>query len=244
MVQGKAGTSSITELKLGGFLQSSEALEALVRWPAKLESFTFRMPMSGYYSGETALSKYSLAVLQPILAHQKASLSYVQIAEIFNDGLEGFDVTDFPNLQFLSLSHDLTGLDTTLVPNLVAPGLRIFRWDMKLEDQQCGERLGDFCEPQETWLRVLVATAVERKTALREIRINFRPEGGLQGHHGFTQDQYPWDRMDKLANEFRPHGIDLTYNPPNHTREEFQAYLDAPGPDIAALNQTFFDHQA
>lgn len=224
-----AGTASFTELNLSNFVQTLETLEALTRWPVNLEGFSFRLPSEYPYAGEHSLSTYTLGKLQPILAAQKATLTHVRIRELYSMGLEEFNVTDFPKLRSLSLSHGLTGTDTTYVGNLVAPNLREFHWDMTLEDQQLGETLGNFAQPEEDWLRALSAAAIDRKSALHHIRIQFSPEAFIYSHERKTiHDKYPWDRMDQIGREVQPHGITISYNIPTVTKEEFREMLEAP----------------
>ncbi|CAM1503149.1 Fc.00g079250.m01.CDS01 [Cosmosporella sp. VM-42] len=225
-LRAKAGAASITELNLSNFVQSLEVLEALVRWPAKLEKFSFRLPSEYPYAGDYAPSRYSLGGLQPILAVHKATLTHIQIRELYSSGLERFSVADFPNLQSLYLSHDLTGTNITFVGNLVAPNLSKFHWDMTLEDQQCSETLGSFAQPEEDWLRAFCTAAIHHKSALRHVYIQFRPESYLySSDREVVHKQYPWDRMDKIGREVQPHGITLLYNTPSVTRDEFQEMI-------------------
>lgn len=221
LVQARAGTAPFTELKLRHFTQGASALEALVMWPAGLEAFHFSMPMSDYYSGDFALTRYDLGIMKTILSHQKASLSHINIHELLSQpGVLGFDLSGFHRLHTLCMSRDLTGVDTLAVANLVAPNLRTFRWDTGLEDQQCCRGLEGFAETEEDWIRAFAESSVERKTFLQQIQISFSPDSWFLGD--IDKDyQYPWDRMDRLAEEFKPHGINVVYNSPNTTKEEF-----------------------
>ncbi|CAH0026950.1 unnamed protein product [Clonostachys rhizophaga] len=222
-LKAKAGTAPFTELKLRHFTQSATALEALVMWPVRLEAFHFSMPRSDYYSGDFALTRYDLGIMKTILSHQKASLSHINIHELLTkSGVEDFNLSGFHQLHTLCMSRDLTGIDTSDVANLLAPNLLIFRWDMRLEDQQCCRGLDGFSQPQEEWIRAFAKSSMERKTSLKQIQINFYPESWFRAD--IDKDyQYPWDRMERLAGEFEPHGISVVYNPPNITKEEFQS---------------------
>lgn len=104
--------------------------------------------------------------------------------------------------------------------NLVAPNLEVFHWDMTLEDQQCGERFRSFGQPEEDWLREFAAAARDRKSSLSQIQIEFNPETYLFREDAENPD-YPWDRMDSIARDIKPYGIELSYKPPNITRGEF-----------------------
>ncbi|CAH0058190.1 unnamed protein product [Clonostachys solani] len=221
LMKAKAGTAPFTELKLRHFTQSATALEALVMWPARLEAFHFSLPMSDYYSGNYALTRYNLSIMKAILSHQKASLSHINIHELLSQsGVQDCDLSGFHQLHTLCMSRDLTGIDTIPVANLVAPNLLIFRWDMRLEDQQCSRGLEGFAKLEEDWVRAFAKSSMERKSSLQQIQISFFPEGWFYGD--IDKDyQYPWDRMDRLAEEFRTHGINVVYNTPNITKEEF-----------------------
>lgn len=193
------------------------------------------MPSGSQYSGTSAPSHYSLGALQPVLASQKAALTHIRIQEIYSTGLEGFDVTDFPKLKSLYLSHDLTGTETAFVASLVAPNLHEYHWDMKLEDQQCGETLGSFGRPEEDWLRAFATAAINHKSALRHFYIQFRPETHPYSYEWKEVDdkQYPWDRMDRVGREVLPHGIMISYKTPNITRDKFRAIFEAPSPTVS-----------
>ncbi|CAG9976192.1 unnamed protein product [Clonostachys byssicola] len=220
-MKAKAGTAPFTELRLRHFTQSATALEALVMWPVRLEAFHFSMPMSDYYDGDYALTRYDLGIMKTILSHQKASLSHVNIHELLTQsGVQDFNLSEFHQLYTLCLSRDLTGIGTSHVANLLAPNLRTFRWDMALEDQHDCRGLEGFAEPQEEWIRALAKSSMGRKTSLKQIHIDFHPEGSFTGD--IDKDyQYPWDRMDRLAEDFKSHGINVVYSPPKITKEQF-----------------------
>ncbi|VUC23396.1 unnamed protein product [Clonostachys rosea] len=224
-IRAQAGTSPLTGLKLRHFTQGLQALEALVLWPAKLTSFDFSLPMSDHYSGEGPLTPYDLGVMQRILSHHKKSLSFIRLQELLHEGLYDFDVTDFHSLKTLSLGHDTTGTDTSSINKLVAPNCDVFCWNMIFEDQQHGEDLGSFAQPEEDWLRAFAHVAIARKSALRHIKVIYYPEPyGYVDFEARKTFEYPWDRMDRLAHEIQTHGISLSYNVPTTSREQFEAW--------------------
>ncbi|KAK0387212.1 hypothetical protein NLU13_5525 [Sarocladium strictum] len=222
------GTASITELTLKHCLLRSTCLEALVRWPKKLLKFDFSMPSSQYYAGEPAATPYTLAVLHPILSWQKDSLLSIAIRELLNGGgIRGFDLANFTALRNLWLTHALTGTDTASISSLVAPGLRVLQWDLTREHPENSETLDSFQEAEETWLRAFIAAAVDRGCKLDHVNIIFSPEWFSDGGGEEMKRKYPWDRMDEIARDARQHGITLSYNPPNITKEQFESELDS-----------------
>ncbi|CAG9977423.1 unnamed protein product [Clonostachys byssicola] len=229
LLRAQAGTSPLSVLKLRNFTQGVQALEALVLWPAKLTSFEFSMPFSDHYSGEGPLTRYNLGVLQQVLLHQKNHICYIGLQELVNQGLYGFDVTDFHSLKTLTLGHDTTGTDSSSIANLVAPNCEVFCWDMVLEDQQCPEKLGSFNQPEEDWLRAFAQAAIARKSALRHIKVLYYPESDAYlTEEALKSLEYPWDRMDRLAQEIQPYGIHLSYSAPNISRGEFDEMVSGP----------------
>lgn len=156
--------------------------------------------------------------MQPILAIHKSTLRSISISCINVAGLDGFDLHEFENLEELSLSYQSTKgtVDIHLIPNFLAPQLRVFHWDLTLEDQQCNENLGDFQQKEEDWLRRLALTAITQGCPLRRIEITFTPL-----YTYYFDGVYPWDRMDALGRELQPHGIQVGYNPPCTSREGY-----------------------
>src|SRR5262245_20234252 len=105
----------ITELKVYGFLQTWEVLEALVRWPARLEKFSFQFGYRADYADYGLFTRWSLATLLPILAIHKRTLRSIKITNVSSGGLQGFDLSEFESLEYLSLSDATTDHDPSLV---------------------------------------------------------------------------------------------------------------------------------
>ncbi|TQB67641.1 hypothetical protein MPDQ_005037 [Monascus purpureus] len=62
---------------------------------------------------------------------------------------------DFENLEELALSHTTTGTDARFMAGLLAPRLRVFRWDLMREDRQLATTPDHFDQNEEDWLRAL-----------------------------------------------------------------------------------------
>ena len=204
---------------MGGFLQTPEVLGYLVKWAARLETFKLHYTYRHDYAEEGLYTHWSLDTLQPILQAHRKSLRYIKIKNINGAvGLERCNMSYFTSLERLDLSYRVTGTDTSLVANLLAPRLSTFRWVLTLEDQQCGEDLWHFQEPQEEWLRALANAAIQCGSSLCEIRVKYRPV--LDFYYPGKPDGvvYPWARMDRIAKEVEPHGIKISYSDPNNGR--------------------------
>jgi hypothetical protein len=172
---------------------------------------------------------WSLSTLQPILAIHQTTLRYIRIRCINEGGLAGFDVRTFQNLEELCLSSATTNrggrtntAEGNLIPNLLAPRLRVFHWDLTFEDQQHVEDLADFAQGEEDWLRTVAYAAMKAKCPLQTLQITFTPLSIVSN----CDLVYPWDRMDALGRELQSAGIQVCYNPPSVSRKEFSEDIE------------------
>jgi len=168
---------------------------------------------------------WSLATLLPIFAIHKQTLRSIVVTNICRPGLAGLDLSEFESLEYLRLSDATTGCDPALVGNIIdAPRLRTFHWDFTLEDQQHGTGLDAFGQREEDWLRALVDAAVERRSSLRKIMVEFKPDDGIyrMGTENMDDVLYPWDRLDAVGLQASSESIDLWYPDPTMSREEFE----------------------
>ena len=118
---------------------------------------------------------------------------------------------------------------------LLAPNLRTFGWSFSIEDQH-SEDWTDFGDKEANWLREFARTAITRKAALNRIEVEFNPDDW----EAWRRDDYPWDRMDKIRDEVRPHGIALDYGIPPLTKEEWLKEKTTRGDDEEEL---LLDHE-
>ncbi|KAL4970612.1 uncharacterized protein BDV14DRAFT_195295 [Aspergillus stella-maris] len=229
-LEAQAGTASFKTLKLRSFLQTPDVMRALVKWSHTLESFDLHFTFGACYDEMGLYEYWSLATLQPILAIHRTTLRSISIRCINSGGLAGFDMRAFPRLEELCLSegstsphHRDSSLLANLIPNLIAPQLRNFHWDMTLEDQQCAETLYCLQEEEENFLRAVAHAAIEAKVPLRMLRVTYNPDTWLEYEIG-----YPWDRLDALGREpeLAAAGIRVCYNTPNISREEFDKRIE------------------
>lgn len=103
---------------------------------------------------------------------------------------------------------------------LLGPKLHSFTWLFE-EDNVNRLEWHEFGDQEESWLRNLMKEAVARKSALRKIRIEFSPD-----MESAEPQEYPWNRMDCLHEEFEPYGLTLEYCDPPVTKSEWQVMFD------------------
>ncbi|KAJ5977500.1 hypothetical protein N7501_000842 [Penicillium viridicatum] len=227
----KAGTAPFTKLQLRSFLLTPKSLEALVRWPRRLEEFELKYSSGDDFATSGLYNAWSLATLQPILYIHRKTLRSIKLYGLNKNGFDGFDLREFENLEKLSLASGFSGhhpfnRNESCEPpdSLLASRLRVFHWDLTLLDQQCCEGLRDFGQAEEDWLRLLARKAIKHGCPLQRIEITFNP---VDDYIRITDKVYPWDRMDAMGADLRPHGIEVSYDTPT-LREFLEKFLNEP----------------
>ncbi|KAK4157409.1 hypothetical protein C8A00DRAFT_11782 [Chaetomidium leptoderma] len=224
------GKGRFTEISTRNYYNDPEILPLLLSWPARLEKFTY-LGRCG-----TGWSDLNLRRVWSCLVPHLLSLQSIRITHNMTrfspmaDSLTGVDFTFFESLTFLSLSYWATGSSNTggKESSLLAPRLEVFEWTFQTQSQR-QLFLNRFHQAEEDFLRRLAVAAGEKKIPLREIAVVFSPVPAMEINegvcHGITETtvEYPWDRMDRLADEIRCLGIELTYNTPSVSREDCEA---------------------
>jgi len=163
-----------------------------------------------------------------MLAPHRKSLRTLDISTMYNHtpDFTDFGLRDFACLESLTLGRvgrlsDSDNQAAAAQQILAAPNLRRFRWVIGSDFSDSYETDHNewflFGPEEETFLRELAAQAIARRLSLERIDVNFYPSVACQ----FMPDEYPWDRMDRVADEIRRGGIALGYGMPPVTREEF-----------------------
>ena len=169
-----------------------------------------------------ALDPFDEGTLQSLLSTHKHTLKVLQIDQPFGNGLWGLiNARDFPNLEFLSLAREpmSTGLETPITDAdmLLGPSLKTFEWGFG--SQSFLEPWLPFGEREEHWLRGLASAAIARETLLKTISIIFGAEFCPSGS---DDTAYPWDRMDRVHDEIKQHGLAVVYKEPPVNRKEWE----------------------
>lgn len=152
--------------------------------------------------------------MKGVLRAQKKSLTHISIGGLCQSGIEGFNVRGFESLERLELSHGATGVNTRFIENLMAPRLKTFCWDFRLEDQQCTEDRSDFADAEEEWLQALLKATAEHNVSLEAVYITFSYPHESSGcfYEGHGPDGYmscPWILLFRISQQS---GVRFYYN--------------------------------
>jgi hypothetical protein len=102
--------------------------------------------------------------------------------------------------------------------NVLGPKMQTFAWDFS-NYYPMYQRWGDFRKTDAKWLQQLAEYAIAHKAALTKIEIQFQP---VYPRSLPARAKYPWDLMDDLRDRIlRPNGMDLVYNEPIVTKEQW-----------------------
>ena len=222
LAHAKQHTSPVTSLTMGSEDQNPEHSSTLIMWAKSLEKFTFGI--HGMYDSDFTIPTLLLRLTNALLVHAE-TLKSVDISCVVKTE-HTFNAKLFPNLEYLRLSrwHMEGPLEfDEEYTKIIGPRLKTFVWNFN--DHGLAQRyllLDDFDEPEETWLCELVKAAVGLE--LQEIQIEFTPIR----HKEMTQQLFemgfvfPWSRMDDIRDAImRPAGIDLTYNEPSISKDQW-----------------------
>lgn len=166
----------------------------------------------------------NLKLFGAMLYRHRNTLKVLEIGILCRRGSKPFfDLSDFTALEHLIMSRWYKGsppikLTEQVAQYFFAPNLGKFTWDFSIFDQHSGicEAFGQL---EEEWLRSMANTAIARNTSLKEIYIDYKLTLGAQS----LLDEYPWDRMDRLVDEFEPKGIKIRYFEPTISRSDWLA---------------------
>ncbi|KAK4452653.1 hypothetical protein QBC34DRAFT_28201 [Podospora aff. communis PSN243] len=227
-------SETVTRLSVCKFKDSRQAFAALLKWPARLESFIFEVrevdgPKTTYYLNSIDDDwSPSLSQLIPYVSCQRSTLRTLVLTghEKYPLGARTSEIDlnlgTFTSLEKLTLSAWATGHQPATARALltVAPCLRDFVW---VFDGRC--LFTDFVEAEELFLRELVKDATHGLSTLEKVHVSFNPV--LEIHHDEARLRdvvYSWDRMDNIISDIAVSGrIRLTYDSPRITREDFVA---------------------
>jgi hypothetical protein len=219
-------SGSITKLEVANYCGRPKSLENLLTLPAKLEHFTFNhLPL---HSNPVHHWDYNL--FRRILLPHRSHLKTLDIRDLAEKGI--FNVSDFSILEHLTLSH--WALDSSLEATefacdriFSAPCLQTFTWDFSTDSYYTDLEWTDFGYEQAVWLRTIGEIAHSRNYALRSIEVLFKPAGDpfmamTQSASGIV---YPWTLLENAVTYLASFGVDLTYDTPSATQEEYEAFV-------------------
>ncbi|KAK9775923.1 putative F-box domain protein [Seiridium cardinale] len=167
----QARIASFTMLQISDYEEDAAAAGQLIRWPKRLEIFTF----GSFYNH---LFYMDLAMFRAWLLIHKDSPREIDIGYLSTSGTGILlDVSDFPNLRTLTLSRYsfLRDLHFSAADSyLLAPKLESFTCSFSIYDQH-DESWTDFGEPEERWMMQFAKAAVSKSLLRKRIEVIFQP---------------------------------------------------------------------
>ncbi|KAK4186345.1 hypothetical protein QBC35DRAFT_453385 [Podospora australis] len=240
-------TAPFTDLSVRSF-QGPACFDELIRWPATLKKLTIEELGQGRHPPVLNLRQiWSHAMVHcQCLTHLRVGNLVLESMADLDRALFHVDFSYFTSLASLSLSLSATGTNPDRAAKLIAPRLETFEWTFPEPTVPDGPYLNSFAWREEEFLRRFAREAVEKQPdprALRRIKVDFVPTlrfdprsllqpmylSGLTAQPSYQSSlhasyEYPWDRLDRIAEEVLGHGIRLVYNKPAMTKAEFEEY--------------------
>jgi hypothetical protein len=104
--------------------------------------------------------------------------------------------------------------------NLLGPSLKMFCLDCTNKDPEL--RPLPFGEDEAWWIRTLSERSFEHKAALQTIKILY----SLEDHVGSQSKLYPWEYMEDAQRHLVKFGIELIYDKPPLSKDEWTRYYE------------------
>jgi hypothetical protein len=155
-------------------------------WPAALPRFTFGSNYSNQHVMDYPMFEEWLLIHQYTLTSVDIGYLPAAAAAVYSTP------RCFQTSKILRLSRWQMHGPVQFTPedaNVLGLSLTRFAWDFTVYDQHT-EAWSDFGEPEANWVKKLAKAAVSRKAVLKEIHIQFAPDGC----YDTTEEMgYPWD---------------------------------------------------
>jgi hypothetical protein len=193
----------------------------LIQWPAVLTHFTFEA-----YSDTPHTLNY--AMMETWLLAHKETLLHVDICCDRPEGSKPFfDASLFPKLEYLQLWRWPRNIRAehcvSETVSLLGPGLQTFCWNY---GPPTGQAIDDYGSPplgenEILWIQALARSAFERKATLKTIVVKY-----TLGIHLRCRQliDYPWDHLKTAKDYMSKLGIDLVYDDPWVSKDEWMSY--------------------
>jgi hypothetical protein len=178
-------------------------IRELLRWPKELKHL--EIVESNSSMNRTLLEEYNTAMLL-----HKETLVSIEISAVFcDDDYTIFDVRDFPNLRHLTLPALCLSTDEESALALLAPQLQSFTYSFEINEPQGLIPLDEFDESRLEFIADLLRLAVENKSTLSSVSVDFSPENDLPFGGDLQDGSYvhPYIFIDDLRIEYEPLGI-------------------------------------
>ena len=221
--QSEIRNAPFTTLNLSDFTAPFSALRELILWPKKLHHFSYSDTDGGTNGWDTA----TFGTLLTLHKETLQSIKFVSLCA-WNSSRNCIDVSDYPTLHSITMpAWDMNCTPEEAASKLLSPRLESFTWSFCLI-AQTSSVLEDFTESRANWLRRFITLAINQKSTLRKVHIELSPNDWSPSLVMATEDSYvyPVDRMDWIAAEFAPHGVSVTHDEDDRTREEINETIE------------------
>lgn len=168
-------------------------------------------------------SHITFPLVDRILSQHKDTLECFGINHLNHNSSDDelIDLRKYRSLKYLRLSRWSFQRTNKLVfrpetgRKLLAPCLEEFTWDFSLDDPRYVLNWTDFTKREARWIREFALFAVETKSKLSVISIEFPYYSNSKEHHAI----YPWYLMEKVKEKVAQYGIELRYDDDGLTKE-------------------------
>jgi hypothetical protein len=210
-------TATLTDLCLTDIKCRPDILQEFLTWPAALERFT----LYGLSWGRAGTYDwYDSTAMEAILRTQRHSLRHIYLGALKRDTYFP-SLSDFPNLEELwLLACNFPSLPKQAAERLTNERLRILsiNYNFEREDQV---PIQNFGTEQARYLQSFAFYVSSLKVPLRTICIKFSPCPNYAGNRLYDS-AYPWDLMDELREGVKQYGIEIFYDSPTVSKEDFE----------------------
>jgi F-box-like len=210
-------TATLTDLCLNAIECRPDILQEFLTWPAALERFTL-------YGLSCSVARtydwYDFTAMEAILRTQRHSLRNICLGALKRDTCFP-RLSDFPNLEEIWLSaYNFPSSPKEAAERLANERLRILSIDCDFERED-SVPIQNFGIEQVRYIQSLAFYASSLKVPLCTICIKFSPCPDYTGNRIYD-GAYPWDLMDELREGVKQYGIEISYNSPTVSRENFK----------------------
>ncbi|KAF2728466.1 hypothetical protein EJ04DRAFT_581322 [Polyplosphaeria fusca] len=223
-------TGNFTTLAFQNYIGTIGSLQDFLRWPKELKHFQMGSLLNNRFS-------WNMASFQSMLSPFKHSLTRLDIGRLTKgESIGQFDLSGFTKLAYVRLSayQMQTAVAEDIAQLVIGPSLNQFAWNF-CSEEYISEPWSSFDKEQQVWIQKFAMFAIENKTVLRSIKIEFNPD--YEGYVAKEGDVYPWDLMDEVGKATLPHGLDVTYDVPVVTKKRWLVEMESAPKTLTILEK-------
>ena len=227
----RCSTSAIETITIYMPEHHPDALNSLFRWPAALQTIHITSLMHSTYR-----KHWAPEAIQSFLALQENSVRSITIGIMSTPALFPYDnvntasiprLYSFTQLEHLTLNEfNIFAVNAlAAVERLVAPRLRCLTIDFSSEDQH-GTPFTAVDVAKSEWLLNFAKISNGNGSNLQRIHLDFRPEepdGGDPNHPAY---EWPWRKLQVMAEEMNEFKVQLTWAAPVLDEKAWYKHLE------------------